>query len=133
MKPLFLWESLKTIYAVLAAVPFLPFAAVYFGSRLLAGDKDRSFRLAMDVTTLLLIGCVAVLFNRVFSTTFGLYGILLLMLLGGGFIGNLQHRRRGKVDAAKAFRAVWRAGFFVMSLLYVLLMATGITQHMLGL
>ncbi|MGN7454987.1 DUF3397 domain-containing protein [Paenibacillus pasadenensis] len=130
---MFLWDLLKTIYAVLAAAPFLPFAAVYLGSRMLTGDKGRSFRLAMDVTTLLLIGCVAVLFNRVFSNSFGLYGILLLMLLGGGLIGNLQHRKRGEIDAAKAFRAVWRAGFFVMGFLYVVLMATGITQHLLRL
>ena len=88
---------------------------------------------AMDITTALLIGCVAVLFNRLFSNSFGLYGILLLMLLGGGLIGNLQFRKRGRVDARMIVRAVWRVGFFVMGTMYILLMAAGFTQHMLKL
>ncbi|SDT37541.1 Protein of unknown function [Paenibacillaceae bacterium GAS479] len=124
-----LWESLKTIYALLAVIPFVPFAAVYGISRLVTGDAKKAFRHAMDVTTLLLIGIVAVLFNRIFTNSFGLYGILLLMLLGGGFIGNLQYRKRGKVETVKIIRAVWRAGFFIMGFMYVVLMATSITQH----
>lgn len=125
-----LLESLKTLYALLAVVPFVPFALVYGISRWFTGDSKRAFRQAMDVTTVLLIGCVAVLFNRIFSNSFGLYGILLLMLLGGGLLGNMQYRKRGRIESGKLFRAVWRTGFFVMGVMYILLMTAGITQHM---
>ncbi|MCM3746328.1 DUF3397 domain-containing protein [Paenibacillus pasadenensis] len=125
-----LLESLKTLYALLAVVPFVPFALVYGISRWLTGDSKKAFRQAMDVTTVLLIGCVAVLFNRIFSNSFGLYGILLLMLLGGGLLGNMQYRKRGRIESGKLFRAVWRTGFFVMGVMYILLMTAGITQHM---
>jgi hypothetical protein len=76
----------------------------------------------MDITTAFLIGCVAVLFDRLFSSHFGLYGILLFMLLGGGLLGNAQFRKRGNIDAKKIFRAVWRLSFFTMSILYVVFM-----------
>lgn len=128
-----LWETLKTAYALLAMMPILPFAAIYLIGRLATGDRKRSLTLAMDITTALLIGCVAVLFNRLFSNSFGLYGIMLLMLLGGGMIGNLQFRKRGRVDVRMIVRAVWRVGFFVMGTMYIFLMAAGFTQHMLKL
>ncbi|KKC47017.1 DUF3397 domain-containing protein [Paenibacillus sp. D9] len=126
----FVWESLKTAYALLAMIPFIPFALIFFTARAVTGDRKRSLRLAMDITTALLIGCVAVLFNRIFSNSFGLYGILLVMLIGGGLLGNLQFRKRGQVDVRKIFRAIWRLGFFAMGIMYIVLMAAGIAQHM---
>lgn len=80
----------------------------------------------MDVTTGLLIGCVAVLFDKLFNSQFGLYGILLFMLLGGGLLGNAQFRKRGKIDGKKIFRTIWRLSFFTMSLLYLVFMCIGI-------
>ncbi|WP_082083934.1 DUF3397 domain-containing protein [Paenibacillus beijingensis] len=123
-----LWESMKQAYAFLAIVPIIPFAIVYYGYGALIRDRKRALRTAMDVTTLMLIGCVAVLFNRLFSNSFGLYGILLLMLIGGGLLGNLQFRSKGEVDVKRVVRAVWRIGFFIMSVLYVLLMFVGLSR-----
>ncbi|CAM4260362.1 DUF3397 domain-containing protein [Paenibacillus tarimensis] len=120
--------SIQTIYAVMAVMPILPFVAVYFGYAAYKKDRKKGFRLAMDVTTFPLIGCVAVLFNEVFSTRFGFYGILLVLLIGGGLLGNLQYRSKGEVNAKRIARAVWRLSFFVMSAMYLLLMVIGIGQ-----
>jgi hypothetical protein len=89
--------------------------------------------LAMDVTTALLVGCVAVLFDRIFGigSSFGVYLIILVLLLLGGFLGNIQFRKRGTVDTKKVFRAVWRIGFLFMSVLYVLFMFIGIGKVLL--
>jgi hypothetical protein len=76
-------------------------------------------QLAMDVTGAFLIGCVAMLINRLLHTEFGLFFV---MLVCGGLIGNAQNRLRGKVDTKKLVRAVWRLSFFGLALLYVLLM-----------
>ncbi|RCW46525.1 DUF3397 domain-containing protein [Paenibacillus prosopidis] len=117
-----IWESIKHLYAYLAVVPILPFAIVLFGYGAYIQDRKKAFRLAMDITTAFLIGCVAVLFDSLFSSQFGIYGILLFMLLGGGLLGNAQFRKRGSIDAKKIFRTVWRLSFFTMSILYVVFM-----------
>ena len=121
-----IWESIKHVYASLAVIPIVPFLLIYFGYGAYSGDRKKAFRLAMDVTTVLLIGCVAVLFNRIFDSSFGLYGIILIMLLGGGLLGNVQYRSKGNVDMKRIARAIWRMGFFLMGVFYILLMCIGI-------
>ncbi|MFC5703610.1 DUF3397 domain-containing protein [Cohnella faecalis] len=117
------WKSLVDAYAALAAFPVIPFLFVYFVERYRSGDKKRAFRLAMDVTTAFLLGCVGFMLNRRIGSSLGLYFILLLMLIGAGLIGNAQTRLRGKIDVSKIFRAIWRLSFFAMAVLYVLLMS----------
>lgn len=126
-----IWESIKHAYAFLAVIPIIPFAIILFGYGAFIQDWKKAFRLAMDITTALLIGCVAVLFDNLFSSKFGIYGILLFMLLGGGLLGNAQFRKRGAVDAKKIFRTVWRLSFFTMSLLYIVFMCIGIGRMVL--
>lgn len=126
-----IWESIKHAYAYLAVIPIIPFAVILFGYGAYIQDRKKAFRLAMDITTTFLIGCVAVLFDELFSSKFGIYGILLFMLLGGGLLGNAQFRKKGAIDAKKIFRTVWRLSFFTMSLLYIVFMCIGIGKLVL--
>ncbi|MGG1637808.1 DUF3397 domain-containing protein [Paenibacillus sp. MCAF9] len=126
-----IWESIKHAYAYLAVIPIIPFTIILFGYGAYIQDRKKAFRLAMDVTTALLIGCVAVLFDELFNSRFGIYGILLFMLLGGGLLGNAQFRKRGAVDAKKIFRTIWRLSFFTMSVLYIVFMCIGIGKMFL--
>ncbi|QHW30391.1 DUF3397 domain-containing protein [Paenibacillus rhizovicinus] len=125
-----IWESFKHIYAILAVLPVIPFLLVYFGYAAFTGDRKKAFRMAMDVTTALLIGCVAVLFNRVFNSHFGLYGIMLVLLLGGGLLGNVQYRVKGNLNMPRIMRAIWRLGFFLMSFCYIILMMIGLGKSL---
>ncbi|WP_219836342.1 DUF3397 domain-containing protein [Paenibacillus sp. R14(2021)] len=125
-----IWDSVKHVYAFMAILPIVPFVLVYFGSAAITGDRKRAFRTAMDVTTALLIGCVAVLFNVIFNSGFGLYGIMLVLLLGGGLLGNLQYRLKGNISMRRIMRAIWRLGFFLMSFCYVILMLIGIGKSL---
>ncbi len=84
----------------------------------------------MDVTTFFLIPIVAVLINGLFNTSFGFYGILLFMILGGGLLGNAQYRKRGAVDGKRIFRTVWRLSFFILSFLYILIMIIELLKMM---
>lgn len=118
-----MWNALVAAYAVLAIGSVIPFAAVYGISRAQSGDNKRALGLAMDLTTIFLVGIVSVLLNRVFGMHMGFYMILLFMLLGAGLIGNAQFRLRGKVDGVRLFRAIWRLSFFALAVLYILLMA----------
>jgi hypothetical protein len=125
-----IWESITYVYAFLAVIPVVPFAVIYFIYLMYNPDKKKAFRLAMDITTALLIGCVAMLFNEIFSSRFGFYGILLLILISAGLLGNLQYRIKGTLNIKRIGRAIWRLGFFVMSVLYLLLMCIRIGQNL---
>jgi len=129
---MWLWESVRHIYAYLAVIPVIPFFLIYWVYGSISNNRKKAFGLAMDVTTVLLIGCVAVLFDFIFGSKFGFYMIVLILLLLGGFIGNLQFRKRGEVNTKKIVRAVWRIGFLFMSVLYVLFMFIGIGQVLLS-
>ncbi|WP_127533049.1 DUF3397 domain-containing protein [Paenibacillus kobensis] len=129
---MWLWESVRHIYAYLAVIPVIPFFLIYWVYGSISNNRKKAFGLAMDVTTVLLIGCVAVLFDFVFGSKFGFYLIVLILILLGGLIGNMQFRKRGEVDTKKIFRAVWRIGFLFMSVLYVLFMFIGIGQVLLS-
>ncbi|BBH21237.1 hypothetical protein Back11_25820 [Paenibacillus baekrokdamisoli] len=127
---LWIWESIKHVYAFLAVIPIVPFLLIYFGFGAYTGDRKKAFRTAMDVTTALLIGCVAVLFDRLFNSSFGLYGILLVFLLGAGLLGNVQYREKGMINVKRITMVIWRVGFFVMGLFYVILMFIGIGRSL---
>lgn len=120
----FIW-----LYAVLAIAPFLPFAFVWIAVYISRKEKKLATKRAMDVTTFALVGVVAVLYNDVFQSTFGLYLLLLLFLLGFGLLGNMQQRTRGRFDLMRTLRAVWRLGFLGLTAAYFLLMAIGITKN----
>ncbi|MFC3798183.1 DUF3397 domain-containing protein [Cohnella sp. GCM10012308] len=127
-----MWNALVSAYAVLAIGSVIPFAAVYGISTMQTGDKKRAMGLAMDMTTIFLIGIVSYLLNRAFGIQMGFYIILLFMLLGAGLIGNAQYRVRGKVDGLKLFRAIWRLSFFGLAALYVLFMLIEIVRFLAG-
>lgn len=117
-----------TAYAFLAVIPIVPFCIILFGYGAYINDRKKASRLAMDVTTALLVGCVAELFNHAFSSKFGLFGIMLMMLIGGGLLGNLQYRTKGVLDMKRLVRAVWRLSFLILSVSYILLMLIGIVK-----
>ncbi|MBH5316915.1 DUF3397 family protein [Paenibacillus sp. GSMTC-2017] len=117
-----LWNSFEKLYTVLAVIPLLPFAIVLFGYGAYIQNRKKALLMAMDVSNIFFVLCVAGLFNILFDNRFGLYGILLFMLLGGGLLGNAQFRKRGSVDVKKIFRMIWRLSFFAMSVLYLLFM-----------
>lgn len=117
------WEALTKAYMVLAALPFIPFFAVYLICKARGMEKKKAVQAAMDITTFFLIGIVAALLSRLSGSSFGFYFIMLLMLIGAGLIGNAQTRVKGKINPPRIIKAVWRLSFFAMAILYVLLMS----------
>lgn len=117
------WDALVRAYATLAILPIIPFFIVFAIVTIRNKDRKRAIKLAMDVTTTFLLGIVAELLNRRFQSHFGLFSILLVILIGAGLIGNAQSRLRGKIDVSKILRGVWRLSFFALTLLYILLMS----------
>lgn len=121
-----IWDGVKWLYTALAVIPILPFAIILFGYGAFIQNRKKALLMAMDGSTVFFILCVSALFNMMFDTAFGLYGLLLVMLLAGGLLGNAQFRKRGSVDVQRVFRAIWRLSFFATSALYVVFMLISI-------
>ncbi|TVY00569.1 DUF3397 domain-containing protein [Cohnella terricola] len=121
-----IWNALVHSYAFLATVPIIPFLLVYIVASYRGLERKPAIRLAMDITTVFLFGCVAMLLNLRLHTSFGPFFLILVMLIGGGLIGSAQNRVKGKVDARKLVRSVWRLSFFGLTVLYVPLMLLAI-------
>lgn len=114
-----------TPFIVLSIVPVIPFLLVYFIYYHLKRDKKAAIKLAMDVTTFFLIFSVSALFNNVFNSGFGIYLIVLILLIIGGLIGGAQNRLKGKVNVRKLLRVVWRLAFAGTGVAYVVLFLIG--------
>ncbi|ANE47353.1 hypothetical protein SY83_14960 [Paenibacillus swuensis] len=126
------FEGVWTIFRFLAVVPFIPFGAAWLISYGIVKHRKKALMTAMDVTTVFLIVAVSALFNEIFTKEFGLYGILLFMLLTAGFIGNAQNRIKGKVNVPKLSKALWRFSFVVLSFFYILFMVLGIGKQFMS-
>ncbi|GAB2703006.1 DUF3397 domain-containing protein [Paenibacillus thermoaerophilus] len=124
-----IWEWIAEFYALLAAVPFAVFAAVWAGVCALTRDKKRAGRAAIDVTTALLLGTVYGLMEMVWGTTFPFFALILVLLVLFGLIGNAQMKAKGRMNARRAFQFVWRIAFMAMAPIYVILMAVGLWQY----
>ena len=76
----------------------------------------------MDVTTLFLIFNISALFNQLFNSSFGLFLILIVMLVAAGLLGNALYRKHGQLLWKKVLRVIWRLTFFISVLLHVVFM-----------
>jgi hypothetical protein len=120
---------LHTVYTFLALVPFVSFFAAWGITLWVTGDKKKATHTAIDITTLFLIGSVSLMTRQVFGTGFGLWAVVLLFLIAGGLIGNLQNRIKGKINLYKIVKTLLRLGFVVLSACYILLLCIGIGQY----
>ncbi|CAH0119576.1 MULTISPECIES: DUF3397 domain-containing protein [unclassified Paenibacillus] len=120
---------ITSIFGSMAILPFIPFLAIWLGYGAWSKDRKRAFRLAMDVTTAFLIASVAASYNTIFGGQFGFYFILILLLVAAGLLGGAQNRLRGKIDARKLAKTIWRLTFFVMSVFYVIFLFIGIFHY----
>ncbi|GKS12501.1 hypothetical protein YDYSY3_35010 [Paenibacillus chitinolyticus] len=125
-------DGLSSIYAVLALLPFLSFVLIWIIVYIVTKEKKKSTRITMDLTTFLLLGSVASLWNSLFSSSFGLWFLLLVILIVFGLIGGYQNDRKGKMELGKSLRIVWRLSFMGLSLLYVMFMVVRMGTAVLG-
>ncbi|URN93170.1 MAG: DUF3397 domain-containing protein [Candidatus Pristimantibacillus lignocellulolyticus] len=123
-----MWDIIRSIFSGIAIIPIFPFIITYLGYGAFVKDRKKAIRLAMDVSTLFLIPCVAALFNKLFNSESSIYGILLVMIIGGGLLGNLHYRKDGIIPWKKILRVVWRITFFATAFLYIILIIVMLLQ-----
>ncbi|MEI7026737.1 DUF3397 family protein [Paenibacillus sp. y28] len=104
----------KQLYAAAITFPLLSFVVLWLGFYAIYLNKRKAMLLTIDVTCLLLFGAVAEKLISVFSFSFAYYFLLIVSLLLFGWFGNLQYRKRGKVNSKKIISVMLRLGFFVL-------------------
>ena len=124
-----LWNIILQLYAVLALLPFVSFF-LFWAIAYAVKKEQKATQIAMDVTTLLLVGIVSSGIDNVFPNFIGgIWIVILIFLLMAGLIGNAQNRIHGQVDVRRLLRAVWRIGFFTLAVAYILLVLIGIIKY----
>mgnify|MGYP001201178846 CR=1 FL=1 len=124
-----LWNIILQLYAVLALLPFVSFFLFWAIAYAVKKERKKATQIAMDVTTLLLVGIVSSGIDNVFPNFIGgIWIVILIFLLMAGLIGNAQNRIHGQVDVRRLLRAVWRIGFFILAVAYILLVLIGLIK-----
>lgn len=120
---------LVNFIAFLAVAPFISFFALWFVSYFIFRNKKKATALAMDITMFFLIAVVSVMFNEIFNSGLGFWLILLFFLIAAGLMGSAQTRLKGRVDAVKIYKVIWRIGFIFLGVLYILFIFIGIIKN----
>lgn len=115
-----MWDIIGYTFSAIATIPILPFIIVFLGYGIFVHNRKKAIMMAMDVSTIFFIFCVGALFNNLFNSNFGIYGILLVMIIGGGLLGNAHFRKNGTIPWKKILRVVWRITFFITAFLYII-------------
>src|SRR5690625_751664 len=113
-------EIVATIIAILATVPVITFLVLFFIFKARTKKTTRSIQLAADFSALFFIISVSTLFYILFENHFipwivVSYLIVLLIVLF------YQYVKKEEIIINRALRIVWRIGFIMMFMLYVLL------------
>jgi len=125
----FLLNLIQSIFALAAIVPFATFVILYFILNRYMEDKKKAKSITIDVTTALLIVIVSAMFDVIFEPAIkGIWIVLFAFLVALGLAGGAQTRSRGQVNLMRTFRMIWRVGFLLMCLLYVMFLFIGIGQ-----
>ncbi|CAM3432827.1 DUF3397 domain-containing protein [Marinicrinis lubricantis] len=122
-------EFIVNIVVFLAMFPFIPFICAWYIAKRLWNNQKKAVSLAMDVTTAFLAISVSGLYDTLIGTEIqGIYILLLFMVLAIGLVGGAQSRLKGKVNLQRIIRAVWRIGFLLLSVFYILFMLAAFIQ-----
>lgn len=116
-----MWDIIRSTFSAIATMPILVFIVVFLGYSAFVHNRKKAIIMAMDISTLFFIVCDAALFNKLFNSTFGIFGILLVMIIGGGLLGNVHYRKDGTIPWKRILRVVWRVTFFATAFLNIIL------------
>jgi hypothetical protein len=113
---------IEIIYKALAYIPHLTFIVMWFLIYFIKHDKKKSTQWAIGITTVLLLGTVAMQMHKLFNSWFGFWFMVLIILLVTGFIGRQQNDLRGFVHFPRILKILSRIGFVVLSFFYIILL-----------
>lgn len=120
-----MWGVLRHLYAFFVAVPPVGYFLTYWIVRFMTKNKTTAHMRALDVTAVLLLSAVSVLWYNV-TGGIGWLAILMLYVLLGAGLALLQWWVRGGFHFRKWLRSLWRLGFIFLVIFYFVLFGIGV-------
>lgn len=122
-------QFLADIFALFATLPFISFLIIYFIAFFRTKSKKESIRWAIHITMLFLLFTVSGMMKSITGSTAGFWWVVILLLLFTGGILFLQWKVRQQIQLVRALRSMWIIGFFIFSIMYIVLIPIGIFTY----
>ncbi|WP_428908749.1 DUF3397 domain-containing protein [Niallia sp. Krafla_26] len=118
-------EVISSIIATFVTIPLIGYIIVFVISKLITRQHRKSVKIAIDVTTLLLV--IAVHYFILAIWDISLFWVILLFMIVVAIVFVFTHwKLKHEIHFAKVFKGVWRFHFLFFGLVYLLLLVYGL-------
>lgn len=115
------------LFATVVTVPVLGWVVIYWITLKWTGRKQRAFRLASDVTTILLMFSVYYFSREIWHVS--LLWLVLIVFFGSAILFSvLQWKRSEDLYLKRIIKSTWRFNFLIFSAAYVVLFFYGVVD-----
>jgi len=118
----------SSIIATFVTIPLLGYIIVFVISKLVTKQHRKAVRIALDVTTFLLIISVHYCIIAIWGFSL-LWVILLIMILVAILFVIIHWKFKQEIHFAKVFKGFWRFNFLLFSCAYVILLIYGLVSR----
>ncbi|RPF56090.1 DUF3397 family protein [Aquisalibacillus elongatus] len=118
-------DFVTTIIAILATIPYISFFIIFIILKKTTKQATRSTKIAADLSNVFFILAVNAILFIIFDYSFLTWTIITYMI-AILFVITIQWRKDLEVNIWMAARLVWRAGFVLLAISYLLLLPIGI-------
>lgn len=118
-------EFFSSIIATFVTIPLLGYIIVFVISKLVTKQHRMSVRVAMDVTTLLLVISVHYFIMAIWDLSL-LWVILLIMIIIAIVFVITHWKLKHEIQFKKLFKGFWRFNFLLFSFVYIILLVYGL-------
>jgi hypothetical protein len=115
----------SSIIATFVTIPLLGYIIVFVISKLVTKKHRISVRVAMDVTTLLLVLAVHYFIMAIWDRSL-LWVILLIMIIIAIVFVITHWKLKRDIHFKKIFKGFWRFNFLLFSFVYIILLVYGL-------
>lgn len=118
-------DFFSSIIATFVTIPLLGYIIVFVISKLVTKQHRMSVRVAMDVTTLLLVISVHYFIMAIWDLSL-LWVILLIMIIIAIVFVITHWKLKHEIQFKKLFKGFWRFNFLLFSFVYIILLVYGL-------
>lgn len=112
-------------FIIFMILPFIFTALLYIVLKQIGFSQVKSFRLASDFTTPILLFSVPIIFKSIwgFSIT---YSMFVILILAGIILTYLEWRTKKEIEILILLKKIWRTVFLILAMMYIIIMFIGL-------
>ena len=112
---------LSSIIATFVTIPLFGYIIVFIITKLVTKQHRKAVRIALDITTLLIILSVHYMIIAIWGTSY-LWLIMLMMIMIAIVFVIVHWKTKHEIHFAKVFKGFWRFNFLLFSIAYIILL-----------